>query len=201
MASRPALTLGAPLLLGSASPRRAQLLRELGLGFEVQVRPVEEPPPPPGRSPADHALETARLKLAAYADRFASHLVLTADTVVADGERALGKPRDAADAVEMLTALAGRQHEVISAVCLAHRDARRELVCATRVELAPLPETWIRAYVERCQPLDKAGAYGIQEWFGLGCVRRIEGDLPTVIGLPTAPLLPLLDELAGLQVS
>jgi septum formation protein len=176
------------LVLASASPRRRDLLAQVGLVATVEPADVDERLVP-GRDPVDHAVALAAAKAAAVAGRHTGTpaLVLGADTVVVlDGE-ALGKPRDADDARRALTRLSGRRHDVVTAWSLV--DARTGAVHAgvgrTAVWFRALSADEITAYVATGEPLDKAGAYGIQ---GVGAllVERIDGDHATVVGLPVA---------------
>ncbi len=172
-----------PLLLASASPRRLELLRALGL--EPLVRPADvDETLRPGEDPHDAAERLARAKAAAVAEGApAGAVVLAADTIVVlDGE-ALGKPRDEADARRMLRALRGRTHDVVTGVALS-RDGRlvsgRE---TTEVLFAPMTDEEVDAYVASGEPSDKAGAYALQGLGGL-FVERITGTPSNVIGLP-----------------
>jgi len=191
-----------PLVLASASPRRAELLAQIGLAFTALPSHVPEPPPLPGDDLlawAQHAaLEKARMTAELLPADPA--LVLGADTVVVlPTERpvapllhgqpvtVLGKPRDAAEATTMLTTLSGRAHAVISAFALVHHPSGEAItdVVETQVFFRRLSAEEIAAYVASGEPLDKAGAYGIQG-FGAVLVDRIEGDYFTVVGLPLA---------------
>ncbi|MDH3495802.1 MAG: Maf family protein [Gemmatimonadota bacterium] len=180
------------IVLASASPRRTQLLALLGIPHEVDPAHVDETPRP-GETPLATAIRLAEDKAANVARRRPGCDVLAADTVVVlDGEP-LGKPADAADAEAMLARLAGRDHRVITAVALARDDHRWERHDETRVWFRPLDRALIRAYVATGEPLDKAGAYGLQ---GLGAVlvERIEGDCFGVIGLPLRLVVDLMAE-------
>ncbi len=177
-----------PLVLASASPRRAALLAQVGVPFEVRVSDAPENADEAGRAPAAVALEHARAKALAVAPTVPGRLVLGADTVVVLGDEVLGKPGDAAEAAAMLRALSGREHEVITAIAIALSDGSASQVLAehaehTRVFFRTLGEDEIARYVASGEPLDKAGAYGIQ---GRGAllVRRIEGCYFNVVGLP-----------------
>jgi septum formation protein len=182
------------LLLASRSPRRAELLRTLGIAFAVIDVEVDETPSP-RETPAAYVRRLARLKAEAghAAAGARAQPVLAADTtVVLDGE-ILGKPRAADDAQAMLTRLAGRVHEVLTGVALIDRyGAIEDIVAATHVTFRALDARSIAAYVASGEPADKAGAYGIQ---GLGgaLVDRIDGSYSNVVGLPLAETLALLD--------
>jgi septum formation protein len=177
------------LVLGSGSPRRREILDLLGLEYTVRAPSVEELLHD-GEGPGAEAERLARAKaLAVPAD--AGELVLAADTLVALGEGILGKPADSSEAVEMLMRLQGRRHTVFTGVCM-RLDSRCEVeVCATDVWFRRLDEVECRQYVGTGEPLDKAGAYGIQG-FGAALVRRIDGEYFNVMGLPVQSLLSLL---------
>ena len=175
------------LVLASGSPRRRQLLTDLGLPYELRLRAVDESFPPALRR-AEIAEYLARRKAEAYRpDLAADELLLTADTIVCLGEQVLGKPADAAEARAMLGQLQGRAHQVYTGVCLLPGDGRPPLVFAdeTTVYFRPLRAAEIDFYVTRYQPLDKAGAYDAQDWLGLVGIERLEGSYFTVMGLPT----------------
>jgi septum formation protein len=180
------------LVLGSASPRRAALLREMGVPFVVCASDVPEAPFP-GEAPAAFAARAARDKGAAVARLRPHAWVLAADTVVAVGGEILGKPRDDADARRMLRLLAGRGHEVLTAVALyAPGGACREtLVVATRVSFRDLADAEIAAYVASGEPADKAGAYAIQGG-AAPFVGAVEGSYSNVVGLPVDEVHALL---------
>lgn len=180
------------LVLGSASPRRAALLREMGVPFAVLASDVPETPEP-GEAPASFARRAAIDKGAAVARLRPGAWVLAADTVVAVAGEILGKPRDAADARRMLRALSGRAHEVLTGVALfapggACVEARA--VC-TAVTFRPLSDAEIAAYVASGEPADKAGAYAIQGG-AAGFVRDVNGSVSNVIGLPVDEVRELL---------
>jgi septum formation protein len=178
----------ARLILASASPQRRAILEQIGIPFEVRVSGVEELEEGPA---AEVALENAYRKAAAVAASAESDLpVLGVDTVVALGQRLFGKPRDAADATEMLGVLAGRRHLVVSGVCLIEPDRTRTAAAQTVVEFRRLDAAAIDAYVETGEWRGRAGAYAIQ---GRGAilVNRVEGDYLSVVGLPVSTLLDL----------
>jgi septum formation protein len=181
-----------PLVLASASPRRSWLLAKLGIPFTVRAVAVAEQPHT-GEAPAPFAERMAREKAAAAAARAAGSWVLAADTVVAVDARALGKPRDAADATAMLLALAGRAHTVYTAVALVRPDGTlaESLLVGTEVAFRPLAPREVEAYVATGEPFDKAGAYAIQGE-GAHLVDRIHGSYTNVIGLPLAEVASCL---------
>lgn len=177
------------LILASRSPRRAELLTAAGIDFTVRVADIDETPRA-GEAPEDYALRLAREKASAV-DASEKETVLAADTIVVlDGE-IMGKPRDASDARRMLTALSGRRHDVITAVCLRSGEEAHAEAVVTGVWFAPLTDAEIDWYVASGEPMDKAGAYGIQ---GLASrfVERIEGSYSNVVGLPVAVVYQLL---------
>jgi septum formation protein len=181
------------LVLASGSPRRRDLLEEAGVRFEVLVPDVDETPAP-GEGPAALAERLARSKAAAV--RIAAEggrWILAADTVVAIDDRVLGKPVDPADAVRMLSGLAGRRHRVYTGYAL--RCARSgELISGvveSHVQIRPLTAEQIAEYVASGEPLDKAGAYAAQGHGGR-FIEAIEGSRSNVIGLPMETVLPLL---------
>jgi septum formation protein len=178
------------LILASSSPRRADLLRAAGIPFQAFPVAIDESVPrlePPG----EHVRRLAREKAEAA---FALHplaLVLGADTIVTVGGEIMGKPRDAEDAMRMLRLLSGREHEVLTGVALVAASGVVVEVARTRVWVNPLTEVEISDYVATGEPLDKAGAYGIQ---GLGSrfIDRIQGSYSNVVGLPVSLVYRLL---------
>ena len=183
------------IILASASPRREQLLREMGLRFII-VRPDGVEEELSGAAPGVLALQNAQRKARAVAGRHPDEMVIGADTMVVLDGRIFGKPRDREEAVTMLEQLVGRQHEVITGVCLLHRalDAELTLADTTRVWMRALDRVQIQDYLGKINPLDKAGAYAIQEHGG-GIVERIEGSYSNVMGLPLERLRATLERL------
>ena len=183
------------IILASASPRREQLLREMGLRFIV-VRPEGVAEELAGAAPGVLAIQNAQRKARAVASRHPDAMVIGADTIVVLAGRIFGKPQDREEAVAMLQDLVGRQHEVITGVCLLHRALDVELTLAdtTRVWMRPLDRAQIEEYLGKINPLDKAGAYAIQE-HGDGIVERIAGSYATVMGLPTERLRATLERI------
>lgn len=172
-----------PILLASSSPRRRQLLASLGLTFSVVPAEVDETLRP-GEDPFDASERLARTKAAVAAARApADALVVAADTLVVLERQALGKPRDAGDAVRMLRALSGRRHEVVTGVAVAHLGRTVSGREVTEVIFASMSEEEIARYVATGEADDKAGAYGMQGIAGL-FVERVEGSPSNVVGLP-----------------
>lgn len=183
------------IVLGSQSPRRVELLRGLDLRFRQEAMPdIDERVPQEGRSPRDIALEIAERKRQAYAGRMQeTTLLITADTiVVAPSGEILGKPTDRADAERMLRLLSQGWHEVLTAVTISTLERVERLVCSTEVWLSELSPANISYYLDRYEPYDKAGAYGIQEWVGYRAIREIRGSFYNVMGLPVHRLAEVL---------
>jgi septum formation protein len=175
------MTLAPNLVLASASPRRAELLRAAGIPFIVRVADIDETPLD-GEEPAAYVVRLACEKARAV-PRSPDESVLAADTtVVVDGE-IFAKPVDAADAARMLRAISGRHHEVLTGICLLHGDEERADLSRTAVWCAPVSEAEVAEYVASGEPMDKAGGYAIQ---GLASkfIERIEGSYANVMGLP-----------------
>ena len=188
-----------PLILASASPRRAELLRAAGIRFEVAVADVDETQQA-GEDAEQYVRRLARDKASRSAATHPGRAVLGADTaVVLEGE-VLGKPRDAAHAVEMLSRLSGRSHRVLTGVCLIDPSGNVQIdMGATRVDFRQLSDAEIDQYVASGEPMDKAGAYGIQAG-ARGFIAGIEGDVDTVVGLPVR-LIQAMCRSARIQVS
>ena len=189
------------LVLASASPRRQELLRNAGITFEVQPAHIPEDPLP-REAAKDCAERLARQKALAVAQKRPKDIVLGADTVVVVDSQLLGKPSDAADAARMLRMISGREHQVITGVCLVVDGKPSVASETTTVTVSELTDQDIAAYVATGEPMDKAGAYAIQgiasRW-----IPRIEGDYSNVVGLPVALLWRLLREveLSAVQLS
>ena len=171
------------IVLASASPRRQELLRQIGCGFRVVVSDAEELSGD-GISPEQLAVENARRKAEDVAAKEGGNApVLGADTVVAVDETILGKPKDETDAVRMLRLLSGRQHFVYTGIALAYRGEVYGDVVRTEVWVDELSEKEIEAYIATGEPMDKAGAYAVQ---GIAAkfIPRIDGSFSNVVGLP-----------------
>ncbi|RSK39535.1 Maf family nucleotide pyrophosphatase [Hymenobacter perfusus] len=189
------------LVLASNSPRRRQLLTELGLTYEIRLREVDESFPP-HLVRAEVAEYLAAHKASAYAPDLApDELVITADTIVCLDDDVLNKPANEAEAVQMLQRLQGRAHDVYTGVCLLHGDGRRVVFSdQTRVYFRALSLAEIDHYVRQYQPLDKAGAYGAQDWIGMVAVTRLEGSYFNVMGLPLHRVWEELEKLGAVGV-
>ncbi len=185
------------LILASQSPRRQDILTQMGLVFETRVRSVEEDYP-------DHLqgkeipIFLAELKASAFeGDLQVQDILITSDTIVwYDGE-ALGKPKDVNDAKHLLRKLSGTMHEVFTAVCLKTTTQISTVVDVTKVYFNPISDQHIEQYIHECKPFDKAGAYGVQDWMGLVAVNRIEGSFYNVMGFPSHLVHKELEKIAA----
>lgn len=177
------------IILASNSPRRRELLGGLGIDFTVKVIGGIDESWPHDLKGEDIPLFISREKAAPYKATIApDELVITADTIVYVDGQVLGKPYDKADAVRMLRLISGRWHEVITGVTLMSATRERSFAVTTRVKFSNLSDDEIHRYVDSGLPMDKAGAYGIQEWIGYVGVEAIEGSYFNVVGLPVQRL-------------
>lgn len=183
------------VVLASGSPRRRQLLEEMGLSFRVSPTEADETIPD-GLTPGEAAVMLARKKADAAAALWGDALVIAADTLVAVGGRILGKPDDRAGAVEMLKLLRGREHEVVTGVCVAYRGRMYSHCERTWVRFDDMADSDIEGYADSGEPMDKAGAYGIQGRAG-EFISGINGCYFNVMGLPKAALRKLLIQAVG----
>lgn len=177
------LRLHVPLVLASQSPRRRQLLERLGIPFSVHPSDVDETVPP-DTAPSEVAALLATQKAEAIAPQHPDALTLGADTIVVLDDVVLGKPADAVEAAAMLRRLSERSHMVYTGLALVHHGRTVTTHEATEVTFATLTDAEIAAYVQTGSPLDKAGAYGIQDDLGAFFVEGIQGDYYNVVGLP-----------------
>jgi len=180
------------IILASASPRRRELLAQIGLGFEVTVSEIDESITG-DIDPVRYVCDLAYRKARAVAEMTGDGIVIGADTIVVSGAKLLGKPADAADAGQMLELLSGIEHEVLTGVAVIDAATQKSVVEheVTKVVFKQLSPEAIRGYIASGEPFDKAGAYGIQ---GLGAVlvREIRGCYFNVVGLPLARLADML---------
>jgi len=181
------------VILASQSPRRRELLALVGIPHTVRPADIDEAYFP-GERPAAHAERLAREKAAVVARDERDALVIGSDTIVVVDGDVLGKPRDEAHAAEMLARLSGRSHVVMTAVAVQWRGVELSAVEEVRVSFHPLRADDIRAYIATREPMDKAGAYGIQG-YGATIVARVDGDYFAVMGLPLQRLVRLMGEL------
>ncbi len=189
-----------PLVLASGSPRRQALLCTMGLHFEVIPSTVAEPGPEPDEDPSRYACRMACLKGQEIADRHPDSVILAADTIVVRDRAVLGKPRDARDALDTLLSLTGREHRVITGICLLHKRRKTTLsqAVSTTVTMPEQDRETLKAYVATGEPMDKAGSYGIQGVGGF-LVSTITGSYSNVVGLPVHETLGMLRELGAIS--
>lgn len=185
------------IILASGSPRRRELLQMMGLQFAVKTKPTNEIYP--DTLPVEQVSEyLSRLKAAAFADEVMADrkmIVITSDTTVAVDGEILGKPKDRADAIAMLSKLSGKSHSVFSGVCIMTADKTESFTARTDVWFRHMTDSEIEFYVDNYKPYDKAGAYAVQEWIGAAAISRMEGSYYNVVGLPTQMLYVKLDEM------
>jgi septum formation protein len=181
------------VVLASSSPRRRQLLDLIGIPHEVRPANIDETMRP-REAPRRHAERLAREKATKVATRDPELITIGADTVVVINRKVLGKPRDVAEAIRMLSELSGREHTVITAVAVARGKKLRSAIEEVRVKFRRLRADEIEAYVATGEPMDKAGAYGIQG-YGATIVECIDGDYFAVMGLPLTRLTALMRDL------
>ena len=181
------------VILASKSPRRQELLRGMGVNFEILTR--ETPEDYPADLPLDEVPKyLSWIKSLNYNDRElpCDYLLITSDTVVICEGEILGKPKDREDAVKMLRMLSGKTHRVVTGVTVRSAKKCESFAVSSDVTFAELDDDEINYYIEHCQPFDKAGAYGIQEWIGYVGISGLEGSFYNVMGLPTRKLYQCL---------
>ena len=182
------------LILGSKSPRRHELLKGLGMPFEVRIKDTDESFSEKLQH-AGIAEFLARIKGEAFlAEIKPNELIVTSDTIVWLGDRVFNKPQSAEEAVDMIDTLSGRMHEVITGVSLLTSKRQHVFHDITKVYFGDVNREDIVHYVDRFKPFDKAGAYGIQEWIGYVGIERIEGSFYNVMGFPTRKFYVELQE-------
>ena len=184
------------IILGSGSPRRKIFFEELGLEFEVRLKPVKETYPKTlkGSEISDYLAE---LKANALRQSLrGNELLITSDTVVWWQEESLEKAANAQEAAQMLQKLSGQWHQVITSVCFTTTTAQKTLHAITKVKFKELDSEEISYYVDAFEPFDKAGAYGIQEWLGSIAIEEIQGSYNNVVGLPTHLVYKTLMDIA-----
>ena len=176
---------GYKIILASGSPRRQQFFKDLDLDFEIKLKEVEEIYPDTLQG-VEITNFLAELKANSFNnDIQPNEIIVTSDTIVWFENKALGKPKDADDAFQMLQSMAGKTHEVITSVCFKTISKSDLLHTITKVTFNPISDEEIQYYIQNYKPFDKAGAYGIQEWIGLMAISKIEGSYTNVVGLPT----------------
>lgn len=184
------------VILASNSPRRKDLLAGLGVEYEVRTMPDVDESYPSTLKGSDIPLYISQEKANAYRSMLQSdELMITADTIVWLEGEVLGKPADRAEAISMLQRMSGRTHEVYTGVSITTTEWQRSFAVQTEVKFATLTNEEIVYYVDRFQPMDKAGAYGVQEWIGFIGVEHIEGSYFNIMGLPVQRLYKELKEI------
>ena len=177
------------VILASGSPRRRELMAGLGVNYEVRILPDVDESYPDTLQGEEIPLYIAKEKADAYIPMMQpDELIITADTIVWLDGKVLGKPRDREDALQMLRTMSGRTHEVFTGVCITTTDWQRSFTAQTEVRFATLSEDEIIYYVHNFKPMDKAGAYGVQEWIGFIGVENISGSYYNIMGLPVQKL-------------
>lgn len=177
------------VILASGSPRRRELMAGLGVNYEVRILPDVDESYPNTLQGEEIPLYIAKEKADAYIPMMQpDELIITADTIVWLDGKVLGKPRDREDALQMLRTMSGRTHEVFTGVCITTTDWQRSFTAQTEVRFATLSEDEIIYYVDNFKPMDKAGAYGVQEWIGFIGVENISGSYYNIMGLPVQRL-------------
>lgn len=181
------------ILLASNSPRRKELLTSLSLEFETVKVDCDE------IYPEDLEVEKiaeylSELKSNAYQNLAENEILITADTIVAIENEILGKPKDENDGKEMLRKLSGKTHQVLTGITLRSTKKTVSVTDIAQVETEILTEEEISDYINRCKPFDKAGSYGVQEWFGMAKIKKINGSFYTIMGLPTHLVYALLKD-------
>ncbi|MNJ93146.1 Septum formation protein Maf [compost metagenome] len=184
------LKVTAPIILASKSPRRQELLNLMGLKFSVELKDVDESYPETLSAP-EIAVYIAEKKARAF-DAHPDEIIITADTIVAINGEILGKPKDHNEAQEMLGKLSGSKHEVYTGVSINYRGKIVSFYDQTEVFCRIINAEEINYYIDNYQPFDKAGSYGVQDWFGLTVVEKLNGSYTNVMGLPTEKLYQYL---------
>ena len=183
------------LILASGSPRRQQFFKDLDLDFEIRLKDIEEIYPPELKA-VEITDYLAELKASAFDGELKENEILvTSDTIVWHQNKALGKPKSAEEAFEMIKSMSNTTHEVFTSVCFKTNAASTLINDVTKVTFNDLSDEAISYYIENYKPYDKAGAYGIQEWFGFMAVAKVEGSYTNVMGLPTAKVYEYLSTL------
>ena len=184
------------IILASASPRRHAFLKSMDIDFEVRLKPVDEiyPEHLKGTEITDYL---AKLKAEAFVSELKEKdILITSDTIVWLDEKPVEKPKDEADAFRMIKSLSNKTHEVMTSICFTQTKGQKLVNTVTKVTFKALTDDEVWYYVNNYKPLDKAGAYGIQEWIGAIAITNIEGSYNNVVGLPTHLLYETLNTIA-----
>ncbi|MFD2724636.1 Maf-like protein [Hyunsoonleella rubra] len=186
------------IILASKSPRRQAFFKDLGLNFEIRLKPVKEEYPP-RLTHFEISNYLAQLKALPFKDELQpKDILITSDTIVWHNDTALGKPADEADAISILKSLSNATHEVITSVCFTTTNYEKTIHDITKVTFKALSDAEIHYYVNTFKPFDKAGAYGIQDWIGQIGVTKIEGSYFNVMGLPVHLVYKTLNDIVEL---
>jgi septum formation protein len=182
------------IILASKSPRRSHLLKEAGFNFEIKTKEVEETYP--DELPVSQVAEYLAEKKAMASKEFIQNdeILLAADSVVILKNKIYGKPKDYNDAFQILKALSGNEHQVITGVCLLSKEKKASFSGISDVQIEELSDEEIEYYIRNFKPYDKAGAYAIQEWIGLCKISKIEGTYTNIMGLPMEMVYKKLSE-------
>ena len=184
------------IILASGSPRRQQFFKDLDIDFEIRIKEIDEVYPP-NLIEEDITDYLAVLKSDAFeGELLENEILITSDTIVWHENKALGKPKDYDDAFAMLQSLSNKTHQVITSVCFKTNNRTEVISETTKVTFHPLSDDEIKYYLDNYKPFDKAGSYGIQDWFGFIGVAKIEGSYPNVMGLPIDKVYQYLNKLA-----
>lgn len=185
------------IILASASPRRQQFFKDLGFEFEIRLKPVIEEYPTRLKH-FEISDYLAQLKALPFENELKPNdILITSDTIVWHHNKALGKPKDSKEAFEIIKSLSHATHDVITSVCFTASSFQKTVNAVTKVTFKNLTDDEINHYITTCQPYDKAGAYGIQEWIGQIGVTNIEGSYFNVMGLPTHLVYQTLNEMVS----
>lgn len=179
------------IILASQSPRRKQLLREIISKFDCIVKPVDEIYPDEINR-EEIAMYLSRIKSEGFGDLKDNQMVITADTIVCLGNKVLEKPKDKEQAIQMLTELSGTTHTVFTGVTIRTKEKKKTFYDATEVTFHEMKTAEIEYYIDKCAPFDKAGSYGIQEWWGYVAIEKMNGEFYNVMGLPLHKLYNIL---------
>ncbi|WP_250432416.1 Maf-like protein [Hanstruepera flava] len=173
------------IILASGSPRRQQFFKDLGIDFEIRLKPIKEEFPE-RLNHFEISDYLAQLKALPFkADLKQNDILITSDTIVWHNNQALGKPKSSQDAFTMIQSLSHSTHDVITSVCFTTEQLQKTVNAVTKVTFKNLTDSEIQYYIDTCKPFDKAGSYGIQEWIGQIGITKIEGSYFNVVGLPT----------------
>ncbi len=184
------------IILASKSPRRQEILTQMGVRFLVRTKDVDESFPD-GLKAEEVAVYISEQKAKAFLPELDDELLISSDTIVCLGEKIIGKPNDEADAFRILSSLSAKMHRVITAVTFLQHEKMETLYDITEVHFNPLSSDEINYYIRKYKPFDKAGAYGIQEWIGYIGIQKIVGSYTNVMGLPSELVYQRLKTFVG----